>query len=357
MTVLYSITKDAEFEGLTAIFGSGETYPVSSDHPQFTEIRDFLIHKNNDDEKLLDLISPYDAVFRKLYRLSDRISRKHFQFFLDGDPIDNSISKFAVEAIDREGLKNEAAWRPFVNLLEKLATNPSVASQEHLGHYISSNGITIFPDGDLLLWKGTQGDGHSINAGYGIVDGVEFGAVNEEGRVTKSVNLLNEVGSVISIPRSLVDTNRNVHCSTGLHAGTYGYASGFATRLVQVKVNPRDVVSVPDDYNNAKVRVCRYEVFAETRDDYTDVIYSAEAVAAKAKAKADAAKKAKKAKKSKKTAAVTATSDEKVEQFKALITGTLIPDGITNFNSYRSKRVTAGQRDNFRRAQQELGLL
>jgi hypothetical protein len=32
---------------------------------------------------------------------------------------------------------------------------------------------------------------------------------------------------------------------------------------VIVKINPRDVVSIPTDYNNAKGRACRYEVIGE----------------------------------------------------------------------------------------------
>jgi hypothetical protein len=34
-------------------------------------------------------------------------------------------------------------------------------------------------------------------------------------------------------------------------------------RTVIVKVNPRDVVSIPSDYNGAKGRTCRYEVIGE----------------------------------------------------------------------------------------------
>jgi hypothetical protein len=30
-----------------------------------------------------------------------------------------------------------------------------------------------------------------------------------------------------------------------------------------VKVNPRDVVSIPSDYNDSKGRTCRYEVVGE----------------------------------------------------------------------------------------------
>ena len=37
-----------------------------------------------------------------------------------------------------------------------------------------------------------------------------------------------------------------------------------------VKINPRDVVSIPTDYNNAKGRACRYEVIGEVGVAPTD---------------------------------------------------------------------------------------
>jgi len=39
-----------------------------------------------------------------------------------------------------------------------------------------------------------------------------------------------------------------------------------------VKINPRDVVAIPSDYNNAKGRTCRYEVVAEYKDDWRSKI-------------------------------------------------------------------------------------
>jgi hypothetical protein len=34
-----------------------------------------------------------------------------------------------------------------------------------------------------------------------------------------------------------------------------------------LKINPRDVVSIPSDYNNSKGRTCRYEVIDELAVD------------------------------------------------------------------------------------------
>jgi hypothetical protein len=35
-----------------------------------------------------------------------------------------------------------------------------------------------------------------------------------------------------------------------------------------VKINPRDVVAIPADYDNTKGRTCRYEVIAEYKEDW-----------------------------------------------------------------------------------------
>ena len=83
---------------------------------------------------------------------------------------------------------------------------------------------------------------------------------------TKSFN--NAPGQVCEIPRSAVDDNPDNTCSHGLHVGGYEYAKDFASggKLVLVKVNPRDVVAVPNDYNGQKMRVCRFEVLKEATD-------------------------------------------------------------------------------------------
>jgi Ran GTPase-activating protein (RanGAP) involved in mRNA processing and transport len=40
--------------------------------------------------------------------------------------------------------------------------------------------------------------------------------------------------------------------------------------MLEVKVNPRDVVAVPVDYNNAKMRVCEYVVLSVVTNENTD---------------------------------------------------------------------------------------
>jgi hypothetical protein len=43
---------------------------------------------------------------------------------------------------------------------------------------------------------------------------------------------------------------------------------------VIVKINPRDVVSIPTDYNDSKGRACRYEVVDEIDKDKADEAFA-----------------------------------------------------------------------------------
>ena len=70
-----------------------------------------------------------------------------------------------------------------------------------------------------------------------------------------------------------MDEDSTRTCSFGLHVCSYDYLPNFGTgggdRVVICEVNPRDVVAIPQDYNNTKMRVCKYKVIAEV-EDYTE---------------------------------------------------------------------------------------
>jgi bifunctional DNA-binding transcriptional regulator/antitoxin component of YhaV-PrlF toxin-antitoxin module len=77
--------------------------------------------------------------------------------------------------------------------------------------------------------------------------------------------------------RSEVDDDPAVTCSRGLHVAAFPYARDFYPngKMMEVKVNPMDVVAVPDDYNAQKMRVCKYVVLRECEGPRPDqeVIY------------------------------------------------------------------------------------
>lgn len=251
----FTITSGVEFSGATVIFPDGSTQTIASDNKNYSKVVQGLLAGDLTDDELLDLIAPFEAIYKTLTKLSERVARKGTRLLFDGDVVNNALSKFIIDLMN-EGNK-EDSWKSYVAFMEKLYTNPSETSREHLFHFIEANGLQVTPDGDIVLYKGTQSDGYSTRAGYGIVDGVEF----------ENDKLLNKVGSVIEIPRSRVDDNRASTCSVGLHVGAFEYVTGTYAgtwpRMFTVLVNPRDVVAVPHDFKSSKIRVTRYVVIGE----------------------------------------------------------------------------------------------
>lgn len=269
MAFQYRITNDDEFSG-AVIYLDGEPVTVSSDNPNYSQIVIALTSPSQDEDAIRALVAPADVAGAVLTKLSERVSYKGGKLYLDGDVLNTDLGAHIVQVVGEGG--GEEAWKPLAAFLEKLSTNPSKNSRSQLWKFVQANRITIHEDGDLLLYKGLNADGTSISRGYGIVDGEEYGEYDEAtNKITKSESLPNHPGAVVEIPRSMVDPDRATACSTGLHAGAHSYATWFSKgKLITAKINPRDVVSVPSDEQNRKVRVCRYVVFEEREEEYTN---------------------------------------------------------------------------------------
>jgi hypothetical protein len=77
----------------------------------------------------------------------------------------------------------------------------------------------------------------------------------------------NSVGQTPMMPRKAVDPDRRNQCSQGYHFCSLGYLASFSgNKIMAVKVNPKDVVAIPEDYNYTKGRTWKYEVVYEVAD-------------------------------------------------------------------------------------------
>lgn len=348
----FTITSGDEFSGVTVIFPDGSTQTMTSDNKNYSEVVRGLIEGDLTDDELLDLIAPFEAIYKKLTKLSERVARKGSKLLFDGDVVNNALSKFIIDLMDSEN--NEAGWRAYVAFMEKLYTNPSETSREHLFHFIDANGLQVTPDGDIVLYKGTEEDGHSSRAGYGIVNGEEV----ENGK------LLNSLGAVIEIPRAMVDADRSQLCSVGLHVGAYEYVRGTYRdqwpRLWTVLVNPRDVVAVPHDFKSSKIRVTRYVVVEDNtaKVKHEGVVWEPVAIPAPEVKPVEVSVAEPEVK------PVTVTIDTSAKKV-AIPAGSrvaeyekLIKSGGAgkNLKRFRNKSVTAGRRTEFDQAVANLGL-
>lgn len=143
---------------------------------------------------------------------------------------------------------------PFDSLMkfwENLKLNPSYNSKQMLYKFLEHNGHPFTEDGCFIAYRGVTSDFKDMRTG----------------------NFDNSVGAVCEEDRALVDDNPNNTCSRGLHVACFDYAKGFGPTLIEVKVNPRDVVAVPTDYNGTKMRTCRFEVVAVGENLRNEVLY------------------------------------------------------------------------------------
>ena len=178
-----------------------------------------------------------------------------------------------VRAIAEEGLPVSL----FGNFWDNLQRNPSANSVRELYDFLSYKELPITEDGCFLAYKGLSKNGWSIS-------GNKKTKVLK-GKVDGSGKIYNGVGEEIEVRRWDVDDNREHHCSYGLHVGSLAYAEDFAQGMVVVvKINPKDVVSVPKDYECQKCRVSAYKVIdifsqeieAPMCDEYGEELHSEE---------------------------------------------------------------------------------
>jgi hypothetical protein len=160
------------------------------------------------------------------------------QVFLKGEALPKVLSDRMIQFVNRE-----LPIGPLMEFWLNCKANPYPESVVELYAFLEKNHVPITSDGCFVGYKGVQGDYKDRHTG----------------------KFDNSPGRIVQMERNKVDSNRNVHCGTGLHVGSFKYADSFkgsGGRLMEVKVNPRDVVSVPND-GNEKIRCCQYEVIRE----------------------------------------------------------------------------------------------
>lgn len=245
MSVKYSLIHDGDSASIT-VYVDGDVLTATDTHPNFDAIVAQVLDPDSDVD--VDLFDVSQSVASKFDRLSDRVTVAGGHVYFDGDeqqgPLVAQIVRFLDEGHD---------FMPLVNFMEKVAQNPTEHSREQLYSWLEKHDFTIDEDGDIIAYKGvtTDNEGNLVSCTHGpaIVDGTPVnGAVP------------NPVGAIVEMARSKVNHDPSQGCSTGLHIANWRYASGFGRVTLKVKVNPRDVVSVPTESNWEKVRVCRYKV-------------------------------------------------------------------------------------------------
>jgi hypothetical protein len=236
-------------DNVVALFPDREKQIQQADskHPHFQTILNGLTNG----EDVYDLFDVQGGLVAQLTRLSDRVSFDGNNILFDGDVQTGPLADHLIRCLN-SGVTD---YEPVVRFWEKVATNPDKNSREQMFTWLRSHAFTITEDGDILGYKGVVGKSESefrsSHSGTAYVDGVKI-----EGQIP------NKIGTEVTMPRSMVANDPNVHCHYGLHVGDWSYASTFLSggTILEVHVNPRDVVSIPNDSSCRKMRCCKYKV-------------------------------------------------------------------------------------------------
>lgn len=225
---------------------------ISRDNPSYFLVRQAI--KDRDWSRVRELIDVKEAV--RIHTKGQIKVTENGVFYKD-EQIHNVVSDAIMKAL-KEGLPIDG----LVKFLDNLMENPSMRAREELYKFLEANKLVIDPeDGTFLGYKAVRKNYKDIFSG----------------------KFSNHIGAILEMDRRDVDDDPNRGCSKGFHVGSISYVNSFCPpdgiKLI-VKVNPKDVVSVPRE-DARKLRTCRYEVIAHFNGELTNLMYDKNLVAIK----------------------------------------------------------------------------
>lgn len=241
------------------LFINNESIRVEKTDRRYPKIiKSFTLPKEEQEDAINQILYPTDFTLESIDNV-EGFEIVEDQVYYNGEALPPVLSQ-KVQSIVTDDLPLEH----FTKFWNNLQDNPSSTSVNELMEFLEYKELPITEDGYFLAYKGVSEDYYSVHGNPTTVV--------IKGDVTSSGRILNEIGCQIEVKRRNVDDNRNHHCSYGLHVGSLDYAKSFGARVVVVKVNPRDVVSVPSDYNCQKCRVSAYEVVSDYEYEITSSV-------------------------------------------------------------------------------------
>jgi len=231
-------------DGVT-VFINGEQYHIDATEKIFEELTAALDNRA-DDKDLYEIINRRKNAVQQQLVLSDKLRYQDGCVYYKGEPLDNYGTERLIELFE-EGYD----VAPLVKFLERLANNPSQTVVNHLYKFLEHGRIPLTPEGKFLTYKAVRANYMDIHSG----------------------TFSNHIGASLRIERNKVDDNHNVTCSYGFHVCSFDYLPHFSHangHVVICEVDPADVVAIPVDYNNTKMRVCAYRVVGEVEGYYEE---------------------------------------------------------------------------------------
>jgi len=221
--------------GNITVYVNFNPYHVNAEAPNYEKVMEIL--KSDTATKIDDLLVALDVRAALTSHLSNYITIVDNELYYKDTVINTTLADRIVEFFHKG-----YAISNLIKFFERLQANPSERAQIELFNFLEKNDLHITDDGYFLAYKKVRSNYTDLRTG----------------------TFDNSVGATPWMDRN--DDNADEDCSHGLHVGTYKFAYGFSNnydnKLILVKVDPTDCVSVPKS-DAGKMRVCQYLVIAD----------------------------------------------------------------------------------------------
>lgn len=217
----------------------GRPRMFSTVHPSYAAIVEAI--ENDDGPEVRKLVDVKATIFNLTL---GRVEILDNTIMVAGKEVSGRLVDRILEMVSR----GSKAVDGYIKFLDNMMLNPSKRATDELYGFIEACDLPITPEGMFLAYKKVKSDYTDIHSG----------------------KFDNSIGATPTMARNEVDEDKDRTCSSGLHFCSYTYLPKFGgfsgSRVMVVEINPKDVVAIPSDYDNAKGRTCKYKVIDEIED-------------------------------------------------------------------------------------------
>lgn len=224
------------------IVKDGKPLTIDTSHPSYDAIAKAI--QDQDIDAAYTLMEPRKAIAKFS---EGHVTLDGKKVYWDGNDItQHSIASRLLKLAIAGDIEKVGRMAKF---MDKVYQNPSAALVQsgRIFEFMAYSDIEIDEDGDILVYKSVRGNYMDKHSG----------------------TISNKPGTLVRMSRSFVNDNNSQLCSYGLHVCSLAYLrqcfGNLGQRVVRCKLNPKDIVSITNDYGSSKIRCCEYLVL----DDYT----------------------------------------------------------------------------------------
>lgn len=229
---------------MTIFFDDYSVVTLNANDPVFSKIESLIKEDEKENEEIIkNLANLNKCILEGNFKIKQEGNKFTFSisgtssFDVSEDVVENSNFLRLVKVAQDTGIVDEdiKAITPF---LKKVAAN-AFLDPEDLYKYLKHGDFQITEEGNILAYKNVGKDLKSL-----------YDKTTEH-----------HIGQYTTV--ALYDTDRSHTCSKGLHFATRGYLPHYEGPItIIVEIDPRDIVSIPYDYDNMKGRCRKYKTIA-----------------------------------------------------------------------------------------------